>query len=108
MKLPIFTNFRKLSNGCFLINNGKPLNDQVLKLKYFPNPLYITTFRNTNDFLLHVMCYEERACQLLKFSMSQEVKQGPFAALIIESSQKNFLTYFQKPMWFYLLTTKYS
>ena len=37
-------------------------------------------------FLLHAVCYEERACQLLKFSMLQEVKEGPFAALIIESS----------------------
>ena len=38
--------------------------------------------------------------------MSQEVKKGPFAALIIESSLQVFLTYFQKPTWFYLLTTK--
>ena len=38
--------------------------------------------------------------------MSQEVKKGPFAALIIASSQKKFLTYSQKPMWFYLLSTK--
>ena len=54
------------------------------------------------------MCYDRWACQLLKFSISQEVRQGPFAALIIESSQKNYLTYFQKPMWFYLFTIKYS
>ena len=40
--------------------------------------------------------------------MSQEVKKGPFAALIIASSQKKFLTYSQKPMWFYLLSTKDS
>ena len=52
------------------------------------------------------MCYEERACQLLKFLMSQEVKKGLFAALTIESSQNIFWTYFQKPTWFYLLTTK--
>ena len=47
----------------------------------------------------------KQACQLLKFLMSQEVKKGLFAALTIESSQKNFWTYFQKPTWFYLLTT---
>ena len=47
-------------------------------------------YRNINDFLLHVVCYEEEACQLLKFSMSQEVKKGPFAALIIETSQNFF------------------
>ena len=58
-------------------------------------------------FLLHAVCYEERACQLFKFSMLQEVKEGPFAALIIESSPI-FLTYFQKPMWFYLLAPKDS
>ena len=40
--------------------------------------------------------------------MSQEVKEGPFAALIIASSQKKFLTYSQKPMWFYLLSTEDS
>ena len=76
------------------------------KMKYFPNPLDITKFKNTNDFLLHLVCYKERACQLMKFSMSQEVKKGPFAAFIIESSLKVFWTYIQKPVWFYLLTTK--
>ena len=74
----------------------------------FSNPLDIIQFRNANDFLLHVVCYEERACQLLKFSMSQEVKKGPFAALIIESTPNFFLTYFQKPMGFYLLTNRDS
>ena len=39
---------------------------------------------------MHVVCYEERACQLWKFSISREVKKGPFAALIIKSSKKNF------------------
>ena len=46
-------------------------------------------YGNINDFLLHVVCYEEEACQLLKFSMSRS-KKGPFAALIIETSQKFF------------------
>ena len=41
--------------------------------------------------MLHEVCYEERACQLLKLSMSQEVKKRPFAALIVESSQIFFL-----------------
>ena len=43
-------------------------------------------------------CYELEglAYQLLEFSMSQEVKKGPFAALVIESSQKKFLMYFQE------------
>ena len=54
------------------------------------------------------MWYEDRAIQLLKFSMSQEVKKGPFAALTFESSKNFILTYFQKLMWFYLLVTEDS
>ena len=46
----------------------------------FSNPLDIIQFRNANDFLLHVVCYEERACQLLKFSMPQEVKKKAFCS----------------------------
>ena len=65
-------------------------------------------YRDPNVFLLHVVCYKEQAYHREKFSMSQEVKNGPYAALIIESSQKKFLTYFQKPMWFYLLTPRDS
>ena len=97
----LLTNFRKSSNGYFL----NKLYKHTSKLKYFPSPLDITQFRNTNDFLLHVVCYEGWACQLLKVSMSQKVKKGPFAALIIESSLKVSWKYFQKPMWLYLLTT---
>ena len=37
----LLTNFIKLSNGCFLINYGEPLNEQISKLKYFPNSLDI-------------------------------------------------------------------
>ena len=58
--------------------------------------------------MLHAVWYEDRAIQLLKFSMSQEVKKGPFAALTFESSKNFILTYFQKLMWFYLLATKDS
>ena len=50
--------------------------------------------------------YEDRAFQLLKFSMSQEVKKGPFAALTMESSKNFILTHLQKIMWFYLPATK--
>ena len=70
--------------------------------------LYITHFKNTKYFLLHAVWYEDRAIQLLKFSMSQEVKKGPFAALTFESSKNFMLRYFQKLMWFYLLVTKNS
>ena len=70
--------------------------------------LYITHFKNTKYFLLHAVWYEDRAIQLLKFSMSQEVKKGPFAALTFESSKNFILRYFQKLMWFYLLVTKDS
>ena len=52
------------------------------------------------------MWYEDQGIQLLKFSMSQEVKKGPLAALTFESSKNFILTYFQKLMWFYLLATK--
>ena len=58
----------------FLNNYGEPLNGHISKFKCFPNPLYITKSRNTNDFLLHV-CYKEQACQLLKFPKLQEVKK---------------------------------
>ena len=82
------------------------------KLKCSPNPLDIIQIRKANDFLLHAVCYEERVCQLLKFSMSQEVKKGPFAALIMESSPNFslifFFKYFQKAMWFYLFTIQDS
>ena len=52
----LLTNFRKLSNGCFLINYGEPLNKKISK-SYFPNSLDIK-IRYTNDFLLHVMLRE--------------------------------------------------
>ena len=54
------------------------------------------------------MWYEDWAIQLLKFSMSQEVKEGPFAALTFDSSKMFILTYFRKLMWFYSLATKAS
>ena len=46
------------------INYDEPLNKNMSNLKCFPNSLDITQFRNANDFLLHVVCYDERACQL--------------------------------------------
>ena len=54
------------------------------------------------------MWYEDQGIQLLKFSMSQEVKKGPLAALTFESFKNFILTYFQKLIWFYLLATKDS
>ena len=58
--------------------------------------------------MLHVVCYKERDCQLLKFSMSRG-KKRPFAALIIlRTLKKNVLTYFQKPKCFHLFITKDS
>ena len=42
------------------------MNTCISKLKYLR---YHTIVRNTIDFLLHVVRYEERASQLLKFSM---------------------------------------
>ena len=50
-------------------------------------------------------CVKRSELVNLKFSMSQEVKKGPFAALIIESCQNFFK---KKLMWLYLLTTKDS
>ena len=69
---------------------------------------YVSHFKNTKYFLLHAVWYEDRAIQLLKFSMSQEVKKGPFAALTFESSKNFILTYFQKLMMFYFLVAKDS
>ena len=84
-----FDQFQKLSDGCFQINYGEPLNKHTSKLKCFPNPLDITKSRNANNFLPHAVCYEKRACQLLNFR-SRKVEKGPFAALIIESPQNYF------------------
>ena len=103
------TNFRKLSNGCFQINYGEPLYKLISKLKYFPNPLDITQQSGTQSISCCMWCVtRSELVNFGKFSMSQEVKKGPFAALIIESSLQVFLTYFQKPTWFYLLITKDS
>ena len=104
----LLTNFRKLSNECFEINHDEPLNKRISKLKCILYTLYIIHFKNTKYFLLHAVWYKDRAIQLLKFSMSQEVKKGPFAALTFESSKNFILRYFQKLMWFYLLVTKDS
>ena len=42
-------------------------------------------------FLLHAVWYEDRALQILKISMSQAVKKGPFAEWTIERSKILFL-----------------
>ena len=102
----LLTNFRKLSNECFEINHDEPLNKRISKLKCILYTLYIIHSKNRKYFLLHAVWYKDRAIQLLKFSMSQEVKKGPFAALTFESSKKFILRYFQKLMWFYLLVAK--
>ena len=52
-------------------------------------PYISYSLRITKIFLLHAVWYGNRAFQLLKFSMSQEVKKRLFLALSIESS-KNF------------------
>lgn len=40
------------------------------------------------------MRFEEQACQVLAFSISEEVEKRPFAPLIIESSQNFFFNEF--------------
>lgn len=77
----------------------------ISKLKRFPNFLDTTYLTSGNDFLLHALRFEEQACQVLAFSISEGVEKRPFAPLIIESSQNFFFTSFQKPIWFYLPTT---
>ena len=103
-----FDHFQKAVQRVFLINYDEPLNKQISKLKCILYTLYITQFKDTKYFLLHAVWREDRAIQLLKFSMSQEVEKGPFAVLTFESSKNVILTYFQKLMWFYLLVTKDS
>ena len=61
------------------------IND--INIEYFLYTFHITQFKNTKYSLLHVVWYE--AFQLLKFSMSQGSKKGPFAALTIKNF-KNF------------------
>ena len=68
--------------------------------------IHLTYHTDFKLFLLHALWYDDRAIQLLKFSMSQEFKKGPIAALTFESSKNFISTYFQKLMWFYLLSTK--
>ena len=45
-----------------------------------------------------MVCYEGQACQLFKFSMSR----GPFAALIIESTQKRRISRDQRGLIYFL------
>lgn len=40
------------------------------------------------------MRFEEQACQVLAFSISEEVEKRPFAPLIIDSSQNFFFNEF--------------
>ena len=56
-------------------------------------PYISHSLRMQKIFLLHAVWYEDRAFQLLKLSMSQMVKKGPFAALSFESSKNFVLTY---------------
>ena len=56
-------------------------------------PYISRSLRMQKIFLLHAVWYEDRAFQLLKFSMSQAVKKGPFAALSFESCKNFVLTY---------------
>ena len=74
--------------GVFWINYGEPLYKHSSKLKYFPSPLDITQFRNTNDFLLHVVCYEGRACQLLKFRCRIRSKKGLLQLWLLKALSK--------------------
>ena len=106
-KRVLLTNFRKLSNGYFLINYGEPLYQHILKNEILSKPLRYHKIQEYKRFLAAFSVLQgARLSTEMKFSMSQEVKKGPFAALIIESSLKVFWTYIQKPVWFYLLTTK--
>ena len=83
----LLTNFRKLSNWCFKINYDEPLNKRISKLKCILYTLNITHFKNTKYFLLHAVWYEDRAIQLLKFSMSQEVKKGLLRLWLLRALQ---------------------
>ena len=102
--------FRPISEsyltGVFLINYGEPLYKHISKLKYFPNPLDITQQSGTQSISCCMQCVTRSELVKKKNEkMSQEVKKEPFAAFFIESSLQAF-QYFQKPTWFYLLTTK--
>ena len=85
--------------------------------------LWISEYQNWNAFftpyISHTLRIQNIFCctrcdtrtglfNFWKFSMSQEVKKGPFVALTFESSKNFMLRYFQKLMWFYLLVTKDS
>ena len=101
----LLTNFRKVSNGCILINYGEPLIKHISKLKYFPNPS-----RNKKRFLA--------ACSVLRrasfstfevFDVARGQKKGLLKLWLLRAFKKLYiLTYFQKSMWFYSYTIKDS
>ena len=102
-KKVLLINFRKLSNKSFEMNYDEPLNKRKSNWNAFYTPNISHSLRIQKIF---AVWYEDRAFQLLKFSMSQEVKKGPFAALTMESSKNFILTHLRKIMWFYLPATK--
>ena len=100
----LLTDFRKL--GVFKWNMASLWINTYQNWNAFQAP-YISHNEEIQTIFCWMQCYE-RVCQLLKFSMSQEIKKGLFAALIIESSQ-NLFENFHKPMWFiWLLSTRDS
>ena len=102
-KKVLLINFRKLSNKSFEMYYDEPLNKRKSNWNAFYTPYISHSLRIQKIF---AVWYEDRAFQLLKFSMSQEVKKGPFAALTMESSKNFILTHLRKIMWFYLPATK--
>ena len=111
----------KAGVACFSVQHLSSQGDEriwswtVVYLSYLPEDFslgYFDDWGRKGDFYC-VHCFVPRYTERfdlprLYTRMSQEVKKGPFEALIIESSPKVFWTYIQKPMWLYLLTTKYS
>ena len=76
-KKVLLINFRKLSNKSFEMNFDEPLNKRKSNWNAFYTPYISHSLRIQKIF---AVWYEDRAFQILKFSMSQEVKKRAFCS----------------------------
>ena len=81
------------------------MNKHISKLKYSLNPLDITQFRNTSDFL---RAGGVSMSTLVIFDVARRQKKGLLQLWLLRALRKIFWRISRKPMRFYLLTTKDS
>ena len=90
-KKVLLINFRKLSNKSFEMNFDEPLNKRKSNWNAFYTPYISHSLRIQKIF---AVWYEDRAFQILKFSMSQEVKKRAFCSFDYGELKKFSLLFF--------------